>query len=234
MENTGKEMSPLVVKSKCSNCSHNLKFTVNVPVVLMKKVQADNVKLTQTVLTQSVNVNALKKKVEDMERSKAEITTAMQSATNNHRMEMESLKKNTEGTMGEELAKVRRELEAANQTNNAKATKMFQLKKIARKFREQKNEAEKKMAALEEEKKKLEEELAKKANRGPWYIWSMEKIRTLETEMEKLKAENEELQKMSTMKEERAKTVLKNARAKIQKCEDEKKKLEMELEQIGE
>ena len=62
----------------------------------------------------------------------------------------------------------------------------------------------------------------------------MKTIRTLETEMEKLKAENEELQKMSTMKEERAKTVLKNARAKIQKCEDEKKKLEMELEQIGE
>ena len=222
MENTGKEMSPLVVKSKCSNCAHNLKFTVNVPEVLMKKVQADKVKLTQTVLTQSVNVNALKKKVEDMERSKAEITTAMQSATNNNRMEMESLKKNTEGTMGEELAKVRRELEAANQTNNAKATKMFQLKKIARKFREQKDEAEKKGAALEEEKKKLEEELAKTASEGPSAArgavspiqgddethklleQSMKKIRTLETEMEKLKAENEELQKMSTLKGERA------------------------------
>merc|ERR1719266_3221046 len=58
-------------------------------------------------------------------------------------------------------------------------------------------------------------------------------ISTLETETEKLKAENEELQKTSTLKEERAKTVLKTARAKIQKSEDEKKKLELELEQIG-
>merc|ERR1719430_3012015 len=54
------------------------------------------------------NVNALKKKVEDMEKSKTEITNAMQSAANNHRMEMESLRKNTEGAMGEELTKARR------------------------------------------------------------------------------------------------------------------------------
>ena len=218
------------------------------------------------------NVNALKKKVEDMEKSKTEITNAMQSAANNHRMEMESLRKNTEGAMGEELTKARRELEAANQANNAKATEIevlksqaaskeeeiakdkgtvLQLKKIGRKFREQKDEAEKKVAALEEEKKKLEEELAKKASEGPSAASgaisptqgddethklleeSMERISTLETETEKLKAENEELQKTSNLKEERAKNVLKTARAKIQKSEDEKKKLELELEQIG-
>jgi len=206
------------------------------------------------------NVNALKKKVEDMEKSKTEITNAMQSAANNHRMEMESLKKNTEGAMGEELTKARRELEAANQANNAKATEIealksqaatkeeeiakekgtvTQLKKIGRKFREQKDEAEKKVAALEEEKKKLEEDLAKKASEGPsgavsptqgddethkLLEESMERISALETETEKLKAENEELQKTSTLKEDRAKTVLKTARAKIQKSEDEKKK----------
>ena len=219
------------------------------------------------------NVNALKKKVEDMEKSKTEITNAMQSAANNHRMEMESLKKNTEGAMGEELTKARKELEAANQANNAKATEMeglksqvaskeeemakekgtvLQLKKIGRKFREQKDEAEKKVKELEEEKKKLEEELAKKASEGPRAASgagsptqgedethklleeSMDRISTLENETEKLKAENEELQKTSTLKEERAKTVLKTARAKIQKSEDEKKKLELELEQIGE
>ena len=62
----------------------------------------------------------------------------------------------------------------------------------------------------------------------------MERISTLETEKERLKAENEELQKTSTLKEEQATTVLKTARAKLQKSEDEKKKLELELEQIGE
>ena len=172
--------------------------------------------------------------------------------------------------MGEELTKARRELEAANQTNNEKTTEIealksqaalkeeeisrekgtvLRLKNIGRKFREQKDEAEKKVEELKEEKRTLEEELAKKASEGPsgaseavsptqgddeTHKLLEERISILETEMEKLKAENEELQKMSTMKEERAKTVLKTARAKIQKCEDEKKKLEMELEQIGE
>ena len=147
---------------------------------------------------------------------------------------------------------------------------MLQLKKIGRKFREQKEEAEKKViafseekkklelelekkvAALEEQKMKLEEELAKKASERPsgpsgavsstqgdkdthkLLEESMERTSALETETERLKAENEELQKISTLKEERAKTVLKTAQAKIQKFEDEKKKLELELEQIGE
>jgi len=134
------------------------------------------------------NVNALKKKVEEMEKAKTEMTNAMQSAANNHRMEMESLKKNTEGAMGEELTKAKRELEAANQANTAKGTEIEtlksqitqkeeevgkekntvrQLKSIGRKFREQKEEAEKKVLALEEEKKKLEEEMAKKASDAP-------------------------------------------------------------------
>merc|ERR1719284_314142 len=215
------------------------------------------------------NVNALKKKVEEMEKAKTEMTNAMQAAANNHRMEMESLKKNTEGAMGEELTKARRELEAANQANTAKGTEIEtlksqitqkeeevgkekntvrQLKSIGRKFREQKEEAEKKVLALEEEKKKLEEEMAKKASDAPsgtisptqgddethkLLEESMERISTLEADNEKLKTENEELQKTSALKEDRAKTVLKTARAKIQKSEDEKKKLELELQQIG-
>merc|ERR1719412_2428625 len=134
------------------------------------------------------NVNALKKKVEEMEKAKTEMTNAMQAAANNHRMEMESLKKNTEGAMGEELTKAKRELEAANQAITAKGTEIEtlksqitqkeeevgkekntvrQLKSIGRKFREQKEEAEKKVLALEEEKKKLEEEMAKKASDAP-------------------------------------------------------------------
>jgi len=74
------------------------------------------------------NVNALKKKVEEMEKAKTEMTNAMQAAANNHRMEMESLKKNTEGAMGEELTKAKRELEAANQANTAKGTEIETLK----------------------------------------------------------------------------------------------------------
>ena len=168
------------------------------------------------------------------------------------------------------MTKARRELEAANQTNNEKTTEIealksqaalkeeeisrekgtvLRLKNIGRKFREQKDEAEKKVEELKEEKKKLEEELAKKASEGAnaargnvsptqgedkTHKLLEERISILETETEKLKAENEELQTTSILKEERAKTVLKTARAKIQKSEDEKKKIELELEQIGE
>ena len=94
-----------------------------------------------------------------MEKAKAEMTNAMQSAANNHRLEIESLKKNLEGLMGEELTKAMSELEAANQSNNAKVTEIEmlksqitqkeeevgtvkntvrQLKSIGRKFKEQK------------------------------------------------------------------------------------------------
>ena len=170
MESTGRRMSSLVYKSKCDNCSHDLKFTMNVPEEF-KKVKEEKVKLTQTVqslTTQSVSakniqanlVSDLKKKVDAMERSKAEMVTAMQSAATQHRVEMES--------------------------HNDETHKLLE-----------------------------------------------ERINTLETEMKKLKAKNVELEKTSTLKEERAKTVLKTARAKIQKSEDEKKKLELELEQIG-
>ena len=174
-------------------------------------------------------MNTLKKKFEDMEKAKAEMTNAMQCAANNHRLEIESLKKNTEGAIGEELTRTRRELEAANQSNKAKATEIETLKShitqkeeeqgkekntvrkfksIARKIRKQKEEAEKKGVALEEEKKKLE------------------------ADNEKLKTENEKLQEISVLKEERAKSVLETARAKIQRSGDENKKLELELDQL--
>ena len=190
-------------------------------------------------------------------------------------MEIESLRKNTEGAISEELTKARVELEASNQTTNAKnATEIEtlksqitqkeeevgrerntvrQLKSIGRKFREQYEEAEKKVLALEEEKKKLEEEkkkleeeLVKRASDAPRAMNSptqgdtetqnvrkiMERVSTLEANNKKLKTENEELLKISALKEDRAKIVLKTARAKIQKSEDERTKLELELDRL--
>merc|ERR1719284_727879 len=185
------------------------------------------------------NVNALKKKVEEMEKAKTEMTNAMQAAANNHRMEMESLKKNTEGAMGEELTKAKRELEAANQANTAKGTEIEtlksqitqkeeevgkekntvrQLKSIGRKFREQKEEAEKKVLALEEEKKKLEEEMAKKASDAPSGT-----ISPTQGDDETHKLLEESMERISTLEADNEKL----------KTEDEEKKLELELQQIG-
>ena len=96
--------------------------------------------------------------------------------------------------------------------------------------------------------RKLEEDLAKKASNAQGGASSptqgddetrvlleesMERVSTLEADNEKLKTENEELQKISALKEDSAKVVSKTARAKIQKYEDEKKKLELELQRIG-
>ena len=248
-----------------------------------KKIQAElkeRTKEQQTLQQQSAsakniqanlqnNNNALKKRLEDMDKAKTEMTAAMQAAANNHRTAVEAMKKDSEGATTEELTKVKKELETATQTNTAKAAEVeslnteireksanlekekatvLQLKKIGRKFREQKESEEKKVKALEEEKKKMEEELAKKLTEGAsgaasptpgddethkLLEESMERIGALEADSERLKAENIELKDTMNTKEERAKAVLKNARTKIQKCEDEKKELEAELERIS-
>ena len=150
----------------------------------------------------------------------------------------------------QELAIVKNALKTVNQTNEAGVTEIeslkcqlaekeedankdkmsiLQLKKIGRMFREQKEEAEKKMTALVEEKEKLEEEVsAKEANETHKLL---ERINILGTEMEKLKAENKELRRTSSSEMEQAKS-MKTALAWIQKTEKEKRKLE--LENIGE
>jgi len=145
-----------------------------------------------------------------------------------------------------------------------KAT-VLQLKKIGRKFREQKESEEKKVKALEKEKirwrswqEKMEEELAKKLTEGASGAVSPtqgddrtqrlleervatleervatleERVATLETETERLEAENTELKETGAVKEEKVKQVLKNARIKIQKSEDEKKNLEGEKKSL--
>ena len=275
MESAGKRMNSLVVWSQCSNCSHDLKLTVNVPEEL-KKVQEEKVKLTQRVqslttgkaeqdakLAALTNLLEISKQAaaqaqEEANKQQAELLTKtkehqflqQQSASAKNiqahlQSNVNALKKNIC-----DMEKTKMDITySMNSEANAKdESTVLQLKQIGLKFSEQKE----RVAALEEEKKKLEEKLAKKNSEGPSALSgavsttqgdiethklleeSMEKIITLETETEKLKAENEELQKTCTLKKERAKTVLITARAKIQKAEDEKKKLEQELEQIGE
>ena len=61
------------------------------------------------------------------------------------------------------------------------------------------------------------------------WMLNMKRVSALETETDKLKAENEELRRTNNMKEEESKIVLK----RVQKFEDEKRKLEQTLEQVG-
>ena len=200
-----------------------------------EKLQEDNVKLMRMVQSLTKVKKGLDIKVAaiatELEASKQALTQA-------------------ELVGAQELAIVKSALKTVNQTNEARVTEieslkcqlaekeedankdkatMLQLKKIGRMFREQKEEAEKKMTALVEEKEKLEEEVSAKEASETHKL--LERINILGTEMEKLKAENEELRKTSTSEMEQAKS-MKTALAWIQKTEKEKRKLE--LEKMGE
>merc|ERR1712142_1097239 len=109
--------------------------------------------------------------------------------------------------------------------------------------------AEKNLVEMTEGKKKAEEELNKIKSEGGvpeasgatsekleeaegLLALSQERLTELEAQNDELKREKEELAKNSEEKETRAKNVLKNARAKIQKVEEEKKELKESLEQM--
>ena len=180
-----------------------------------------------------------------MEKVQAEMAAAMQAAADDHRAAVEAMKRESERAT-EELSKTKKELETAIQTNTAKTAEVdalntrieekdalvekekvtvLQLKKIGRKFRELKEIEEKKVKALEEDERRMEE--AHKLLQE-----SMERIGILEAETKRLRAQNTEIKETCALEEDRVKEVLKNARNKIQKVEDAKKELEAKTEQL--
>merc|ERR1719228_2427807 len=74
---------------------------------------------------------------------------------------------------------------------------VVQLKKIGRKFRDQKDEAEKEIVVLKEEKRNLEEELAKKASEVRASAALEAKLKDFEERVENLVEEKAALQKES-------------------------------------
>ena len=158
---------------------------------------------------------------------------------------MGSLRKNSVSASSEKLSQIN-ELEQAIKAVEAKLTEMEVDVKISAK--EDKIDLLKTTVYhLREVKFKLEE-FAKKDSTGSLsgaisptqgeketHIQlekSKEKIITLETENNKLRTDNEDLIKKSAEKEERAKTLMKNARARIKVLEDERNTLKEELERL--
>ena len=210
----------------------------------VKKLQEDKMKLIGMVQSLTKNKKQLDVKV-------AAMTSELESSK---QTELQTKKEMTNAILSgaQELAIVKSDLETINQTNKAKVTEietlrsqlaakeeeatknkmtLIQLKKIGRMFREQKEEAEKKMAAVEEEKKEVEEELLAKhvseAASGravsPTSTQKLlERINILENETETLKAEKEELLKASTSKKDQATTGMKTALIKTGKTNSKK------------
>jgi len=181
----------------------------------------------QEVKIHQSNLTTAEEKFEESVNEKAKVA-----------MEIEALQSEKEKTQRQlefeqKLMITRWGLEAAIQANDAKNKEIEELKsqvaekddwiskdrevilalkKIGRCLRDQKDEAEEKVALLEE---------------------SMEISVAFDTEREKLKVENKELQKTIASQEKQAMVVLKTAEAKFLKSEDERKKLERKLGQMG-
>ena len=90
-------------------------------------LQEQNARSNDLQVSLQSNVDALKKKVSDMEEAMTLMTNTMQSAANNHKIEKDSLKSKA-GSMRKELMTIRKELEAADQANKAKDSEIEALK----------------------------------------------------------------------------------------------------------
>jgi len=219
----------------------------------------------------SKEINTLKKKLEDLDKAKGDLNTNLATAVNKHKLELAKVKKEADEskTSSDDSNKTKKDLEEAQKTIQVKETEAenlkktlaekeseigkqkattVQLKKIGRNFREKNDAAEKSLVELTEEKKKVEEELAKvKADGVPegsesnsdeleeaqkLLEESQKRLSELETQIEEVKKENEVLVKSNRDQQVRAKDVLKNARTKIQKTEEEKTQLKQELEEL--
>jgi len=129
-------------------------------------------------------INNLKKKAEDLEKSKADLNASILATATKHKQELVKAKKDAEESKagGDDLGKVKKELEDAQKNVQEKETEaeklkkdvaekeaelaknksmLMQLKKIGRNFREKAEAAEKNVNDLSEEKRKVEEELDK-------------------------------------------------------------------------
>merc|ERR1712142_921445 len=154
------------------------------------------------------------------------------------RKDLEEATKNSQNKETE-VEQLKKDLVERDAENNKNKQTILQLKKVGRSFREKYEAAEKNLVEMTEGKKKAEEELNKIKSEGGvpeasgatsekleeaegLLALSQERLTELEAQNDELKREKEELAKNSEEKETRAKNVLKNARAKIQKVEDSK------------
>jgi len=200
---------------------------------LQEKVKEHQVAKRESLTAKNVQanlsreINTLKKKVEELEKAKVDLNSSILANATKHKQELVKAKKDAEENKagGDDLAKVKKELEEAVknvQLKEAEAEQMkksvaekdaenaknkstvIQLKKIGRNFREKAEAAEKAVNEITEEKKKVEEELAKIKSEGvPEGSGStsdgLEEAQGLleasQIRLEELEAQNEELKK---------------------------------------
>ena len=216
-------METIVFSSNCSKCDQSFRMRNMEIYSLQTDINVLKVKIDDTETAKAAMVNSHKVELESFEEMKVEMEA------------LKIMKENSEKSLLDKLVAVRDDLRTAKQANIANSKELealrsqvaekdrkickdkgtnITLRRIARKFRDQKGQAEKKVAVLEVEKLKLEEEIAKKAGKleeeiakensnrarmSPAHVdeEKLERIRELESEAEKLKEAVEKTKKES-------------------------------------
>jgi len=215
----------------------------NIQANLQREVNGHKKKVEELVTKHNADVARLKKEAEENKVGSEEVT--------NLKRELEEVKASNLSSVAE-LEEVKKTLEDSKaEVDKLRGTNQ-QLKKIGQSMRSKFQAEEKKVKELEEEKKKLEEEFKNKSSDPPseggstatagsndeleeahkLLEASQARLEELEGQLDEVKAEKEDLEKKFSEKEKRAKDVLSNARTRIQKVEDEKKKLQEDLDSM--
>ena len=206
---------------------------------------------------QSKEINALKKRLEDIVKNhNIEMAKVKKEAEENKAgaTEITNLKKEIEDSKAAhqaEMEETKKQLDAKEEELKTSKNHGVQLKKIGQNMRTKANNAEKRVTELEEENKLLKDQLSAQPHESAGSETgsqatsqgeldeahklleaSQQRIEELEADLESTKKENEETNKKMSEKEARAKAVLTNAKTRIQKVEDEKNKLQKQLDEI--
>ncbi|CAH1399174.1 unnamed protein product [Nezara viridula] len=201
----------------------------------IKRLTLEKENLTRQLGTEREQAKAAKLKLEEqvteLQHEKEELKNSQEKALESLKKELTTSKEEMNKT-SEELAKLKSEMTAQSESLNDIRNKERQIRLIAKRYKQQYTDT---LKVMEDERKV-------KVEAGPSVSQETEdKIKQLteqvtnhETEIENLKRENEAMKVNYNERDERAKQILKNARAKILHLTEDKKKLEEILSKGGE
>eukprot|EP00092_Neocalanus_flemingeri_P000848 GFUD01000905.1.p1 GENE.GFUD01000905.1~~GFUD01000905.1.p1 ORF type:complete len:1977 (-),score=934.20 GFUD01000905.1:29-5959(-) len=241
LQEKGKEQISIRRENVTSkNVQANLQKEINTLKKKVEELEKTRGELNVAANKQKQETAKVKKEAEDIKAGSEDISKV--------KKELEDALKTIQ-TRDEEAEKTKTSVAEKDAEMTKNKAVVVQLKKIGRSFREKSEAAEKNIVDVTEEKNKLEEELTKLKSEGvpegsgstsdeleeahKLLEDSHARIQELEAQFEDMKKEKDENEKNAKDKESRAKEVLKNARSKINKSEDEKIQLQQELEQLS-
>ncbi|XP_014283373.1 nucleoprotein TPR isoform X3 [Halyomorpha halys] len=201
----------------------------------IKRLTLEKENLTRQLGTEREQAKTAKSKLEEqvteLQNEKEELKNSQEKAIESLKKELTTSKEEMIKT-SEELAKLKSEMTAQSESLNDIRNKERQIRLIAKRYKQQYTDT---LKVMEDERKvKVEAGPSISQETEDKIKQLTEQVTTHETEIENLKRENEAMKVNYNERDERAKQILKNARAKILHLTEDKKKLEEILSKGGE